>query len=835
MRIPIRSQRIHHNQRTQRFALETLEGRLMLATYAVPLTIPHDYSRDVTADLQTFINSVPDNSTIAFPTLTYDPATVGYKVEGTLTISGRHGLDFEGNGAFIRALDPLATGASNLRTRSQWSSTNSSTDLTWRNFTIYGANSQNPAAYASGAAYDSTREAQHAFDIVGGSSNILLENNTMQYTLGDGVYIGGSNATSFVTVQNNHIQYTGRQGMAPCQGHDILIQNNWIGDGARGLIDVEPGAASWSVDNLRIIGNTFGASRLLCLPMGGAGSIGMVYLANNTDVGANVTSWPKVYLNNGGTGAARRGPFVAVNNIWVPPTVNAPAFTMQPVDGMFIAGNDLNYDIRYKRIGVSLTNSLGAAIVNNVFENATAVVSADSLSTPVMEYNNPTTRAGWSRQTTVTPFATNLSAYSATAPDGAGGQVVAIWRVNSTTGALTYNGLSTTGDFAVVHVDSAGNFIEGWGFNNGASYNGQSLTLLRGAQTNQPPVVSTFAPTPSSVTLGQSATLTATASDPDSGDSISAIKFFEGSTLLGNGALSNGTWSFNWNTTGHATGAVTLTAIAYDSSNTPSAGKTADVTINAQPTQITETWTASNGSAWPVAWVVAGGSFTTRDIQSNTGHTYSSSGTTAAIYNTTAAYQDGVQQVSFKANSNGPRFGLLARLIASDNDSYYALETDALGTSNTSKKLYLKRVVDGVATTLATFTLGFKVNANAWYNLKFSVLQNGASTTLKGKLWATSSAEPSAWQFTATDSNARLQNRSGYGGLSESPSSNRHLYADNYTATPGAAAAALVVQGASVASPRIFSTAQPIAATVLTTTDPASQNLFASLAELASL
>ena len=576
--------------------LEALENRLLLATYAVPLTIPHDYSRDVTTDLQNFFNSVPDNSTIAFPSLSYNASTVGYKVEGTLTISARNGLDFEGNGAFIRAFDPVTTGTTvQIRTRSQWRSNSSSTNLIWRNFTVEGANSQNPADYASGAAYVAAREAQHAFDIVGGSSNILLENNTIAYTLGDGIYIGGSNDTQFVTAQNNHIQYTGRQGMAPCQGHDILIQNNWIGDGARGLIDVEPATTSWVVDNIRILSNTFGKSHLLCMPMGGGGYISSLYVANNIDTDTNINNYPKIYLN---ATAPRRGPFIAINNTWQPATVNAPGFLMQPVDGMFIAGNDINFDPTKTRVGVNLVNSKGLAVVNNIFENATADYTADANSSMVMDVANATTRANWSRQTVVTEFAGNPGAYSATAPDGAGGKVIAIWRVNSSTGALTYSGLSTTGDFAVVHVSSTGGFIEGWGFDNSASYNGQSLTLLRGTQTNQPPVVNTFTPTPGTVTVGQSINLVATASDPNAGDSISAVKFFEGNTLLGNGTLANGQWSFNWNTTGHGTGSFTLSAIAYDASSTPSAAKTAGVTINpsTSSTQLTGTVIGTAGS-----------------------------------------------------------------------------------------------------------------------------------------------------------------------------------------------------------------------------------------------
>ena len=126
----------------------------------------------------------------------------------------------------------------------------------------------------------------------------------------------------------------------------------------------------------------------------------------------------------------------------------------------------------------------------------------------------------------------------------------------------------------------------------------QTTTVAPGAPANQPPVVNTFTPTPGTVTVGQSISLVATASDPNAGDSISAVKFFEGNTLLGNGTLANGQWSFNWNTTAHATGSFTLSAIAYDASSTPSAAKTAGVTINpsTSSTQLTGTVIGTAGS-----------------------------------------------------------------------------------------------------------------------------------------------------------------------------------------------------------------------------------------------
>jgi hypothetical protein len=110
------------------------------------------------------------------------------------------------------------------------------------------------------------------------------------------------------------------------------------------------------------------------------------------------------------------------------------------------------------------------------------------------------------------------------------------------------------------------------------------------ADVDEPPAVDNLTPTPSAVTKGQIINLSATANDPDIEDSISVVRFYEGSTLLSNGTLSGGQWTYSWNTTGHATGTFTISAIAYDSDSTPSAVKTASVTVN--PVQTTTTLAA---------------------------------------------------------------------------------------------------------------------------------------------------------------------------------------------------------------------------------------------------
>ena len=136
--------------------------------------------------------------------------------------------------------------------------------------------------------------------------------------------------------------------------------------------------------------------------------------------------------------------------------------------------------------------------------------------------------------------------------------------------------------------------------NHGAwsSYSTATTFTTMAMPVDQPPVVNTFTATPGSVTVGDGISLVATASDPDAGDSITNVKFLEGNTLLGSGSLGNGQWTFTWNTSGHAAGSFTISAIAYDNTATASPAKTLGITINAPAgiSKLTGTIIGTSGS-----------------------------------------------------------------------------------------------------------------------------------------------------------------------------------------------------------------------------------------------
>jgi hypothetical protein len=227
--------------------LEKLELRIVLTTYNVPTSIAHDYSTDVTAQLQAYVDSIPDGtaldpSVIAFPTLGYDETSVGYKIEGTLSIREMHHVVYDGNDAHFRAFNYNPTDAQNRR---HWSLSSTASNIVMHDITVVGAD-PTPGTWSS------FKEAQHGIDV--GGSNTPVDNVDIYSVAGYFIYIG-RNANG-VTIKNSHFEGSGRQGIAPCNASNTLIYNNYIGNFARHMFDAEPYTGDWKVRNLRITGNT---------------------------------------------------------------------------------------------------------------------------------------------------------------------------------------------------------------------------------------------------------------------------------------------------------------------------------------------------------------------------------------------------------------------------------------------------------------------------------------------------------------------------------------------------------------------------------------------------
>ncbi|MBO0882882.1 MAG: PKD domain-containing protein, partial [Mycobacterium sp.] len=102
----------------------------------------------------------------------------------------------------------------------------------------------------------------------------------------------------------------------------------------------------------------------------------------------------------------------------------------------------------------------------------------------------------------------------------------------------------------------------------------------------------------------------------------------------------------------------------------------------------------------------------------------------------------------------------LSVIVRRSGTSDYSLQVKLASTSVTLK---LVRVVSGAQTTLATQTVpGLTYTAGDVLRVRFDASGSGA-TTVSGKVWKASTAEPPGWHVTATDSAPTLQTAGGVG------------------------------------------------------------------------
>jgi hypothetical protein len=75
--------------------------------------------------------------------------------------------------------------------------------------------------------------------------------------------------------------------------------------------------------------------------------------------------------------------------------------------------------------------------------------------------------------------------------------------------------------------------------------------------------------------------------------------------------------------------------------------------------------------------------------------------------------------------------------------------------------------------------------AGNWYWLRLDATGDGATTTLRSKVWRDGDSEPTAWTVSTTDTTATLQSTGGVGVRVQSSSTAQpaNVEVDDYTAT----------------------------------------------------
>jgi len=349
-------------------ALTALPSPALAATYQIPNSIPEDCSVDSTAALLSWIASVPNNSTLSLG------AGGCYRIEGTLELRGRTGLDLEGNGATLRSVDPPSD------QRALWRIWDSS-GIVMHNMTLQGS-------YTDGGTYDASIEHAHGIDLRG--TNASISRVTMRDFGGDCVYFGlggtAALARSSGSVEQSSCTGTGRNAISVTAGNGILVKGVTATAIGYDVFDVEPNiGAGWGARSVTFEDNTIGT-----------------YAKSAYSLVENAPISRQAFVNNRVTG---RGLKITVGQSPI-------ARTSYPVSGVTISGNAATDPEAPAAMNLSLINGLTVS-GNHVPVSGGALISVDSACAVSVSGN---TFSGGAAQATIAPYACPTSSISAPNP-----------------------------------------------------------------------------------------------------------------------------------------------------------------------------------------------------------------------------------------------------------------------------------------------------------------------------------------------------------------------------------------------------------------------------------
>jgi hypothetical protein len=307
----------------------------------VPASIDATGSRDVSAELQSFILNAPDGSTIVFK------AGGTYRLGMVIKMFGLNGITIEGNGATLRLTNPSGTGDS-----AALKIAGPSQDITIRNLTIIG----NHAAAGTKDACCG-RESQHAFQ-VHGSSDVLIERVDISRIGGDCLYIdvhwdNRDLWSERVTFRDSTCRLVGRVGVSVTGGRDVRVVNNVFDEIGYSVIGIEPDGSRQGASNVVIRGNTIGSYGLMdwleghllyaCdAPWGGGATVRDVTITGNTVAGNRSGYDGQMHgLDVLTCGDGHHGPrknITVTNNTAKQPVVG-PVMRFIETDGVTVTGN----------------------------------------------------------------------------------------------------------------------------------------------------------------------------------------------------------------------------------------------------------------------------------------------------------------------------------------------------------------------------------------------------------------------------------------------------------------------------------------------------------------
>lgn len=306
----------------------------------VPATIDATGATDVSAALNDFLRSVPDQSTIMFK------ARGVYRIDQALHLIDRHDLLFNGNGATLRMAGCDVEDSAFLLDGAP------STRVTIRNFTMIGDNRDagTPLAYVGGC------ESSMGVAIYG-ARDIIVANTTISSVHGECVYIDAGGDPRGVAPWADRITYkdsvcvrNGRMGVAIIAASHVTVTRNTFDDIAISVFDIEPTRPDGGATYISLTDNLikdYGASpRYTPWVLEGSAYDMTTTIVHDVTLARNRITGMTRTTNTGSTAGLR---VKAVTPNWARFNVSdnvstvigsGPSMFFKHVDGLTVSGND---------------------------------------------------------------------------------------------------------------------------------------------------------------------------------------------------------------------------------------------------------------------------------------------------------------------------------------------------------------------------------------------------------------------------------------------------------------------------------------------------------------
>ena len=220
---------------------------------SVPSTIDATGSTDVSASLATFIDRVPDGSTIVFK------AGGTYRLGTAIHLINRHDLVFNGNGATLRMAGCAVEDSAFLLDGKP------NTRITIRNFTMVGDNGGAGTTSAFVAGCESSMGVA-----IYGAQDIDIASVTISSVHGECVYIdaggdprGTTPWSDGITFRDSTCRLNGRMGVAIVAAHHVTVTRVLFDKLAISVFDIEPTRADGGATDVSLTDNIikdYGAS-----------------------------------------------------------------------------------------------------------------------------------------------------------------------------------------------------------------------------------------------------------------------------------------------------------------------------------------------------------------------------------------------------------------------------------------------------------------------------------------------------------------------------------------------------------------------------------------------